>query len=140
MAQNVLVDSGFWFALYNSRDQYHSKAEEIFSVIEEFRKIIPWPTLYEVVNTRFVKKKRHKMFEKIIKQSTTIKISDFQYRNSALDFVNNASVNYRNYSLVDVIIRNMLKDANLKIDVLVTFNPIDFNDICIPRSIEMLNA
>ncbi len=137
MSHNILIDSGFWFALYEPRDQYHSKAEEIFFVIEEFKKIIPWPTLYEIINTRFIKRKHYISFDKIIKQSKTIKISDVQYRQSALSSINSTS---KYLSLVDAIIRSMLEDSNLKIDALVTFNAIDFSDICYSRSIEILNA
>lgn len=67
MAQNILYDTGYWFALYDKRDNY-----------------------------------------------------------------------YKKYSLVDLIIRAMLLDVNLRIDALITFNSADFEDICWKKNIELL--
>lgn len=54
---NVLVDTGFWFALYDEKDQYHNKALKVMDRLINSRFLIPFPTLYETLNTSFVKKK-----------------------------------------------------------------------------------
>lgn len=53
---NVLVDTGFWFALYDEKDQYHNKALKVMDRLINSRFLIPFPTLYETLNTSFVKK------------------------------------------------------------------------------------
>ena len=40
---------------------------------------------------------------------------------------------------VDMVIREMLEDRNLKIDVMITFNPNDFIDVCIAKNIEIVS-
>jgi predicted nucleic acid-binding protein len=140
MSQNILIDSCFWFALFEHRDSEHNNANDIFDVIIDFNKIIPWPTLYEVINTRFVRKRYVDEFDRILKEPKTIKVSDLAYRENGLLLYNSAALKYKNYSLVDIIIRNMIEDVNLKIDVLVTFNRSDFEDICYRKSIEILDA
>ena len=47
--------------------------------------------------------------------------------------------NDRGISLVDNIIRVMLKDGSHKIKALVTFNSKDFEDICYEEGIELIN-
>ena len=44
----------------------------------------------------------------------------------------------KTYSLVDAVIREILKDKNLQIDYLATFNTRDFIDICAKRKIEIV--
>ena len=51
----LLVDTGYFFALFNSRDQYHEKAVEKQEWLDELPIALPWPILYETLNTRFVK-------------------------------------------------------------------------------------
>jgi hypothetical protein len=43
-------------------------------------------------------------------------------------------------SLVDRVIREMLEDRSLGLDVMVTFNQRDFADVCERRRIEILGG
>jgi hypothetical protein len=42
-------------------------------------------------------------------------------------------------SLVDITLRLMLDDVNLKIDALITFNVGDFVDVCSAKGIELIS-
>lgn len=46
----LLVDSGFFFALFNERDRYHADAVEKREWLEILSLVIPWPVLYETIN------------------------------------------------------------------------------------------
>ena len=49
----------------------------------------------------------------------------------------NRNIDRRTISLVDAVIREMLADTNIKIDSFITFNPSDFQDVCLRRRIEI---
>lgn len=139
MPKNVAADSGFWFALFNERDKYHFDAKSIEQDFFVHRIIVPWPTLYETINTRFSRKKHNLVRLKVLmERSNTIIVDDSAYRNASLEQVLNASQPYAPYSLVDHVIRSMLADAKLRIDAMITFNQKDFFDICLNRRIEIL--
>lgn len=55
-SKTLLVDSGFFFALFNPRDRYHADACEKQDWLEILSIVIPWPILYETINTRFVRR------------------------------------------------------------------------------------
>ena len=138
--KNILIDTGFWIALYNTRDQYHENANEIIELIRNENILIPWPTLYEFLNTRFVKDPRRiEGFAIFVKKSVTL-IDDAEYRAEAFNifFGSFNKKNRKTLSLVDLIIREILTDTSLKIDYLATFNSGDFADVCQRRQIEIL--
>lgn len=138
MNKFILIDSGFWFALYNRTDQYHQDAVELADLLEDNTILIPWPSLYETINTRFCRNKNTIVgFESFIKNPNTKLINDVRYRDSELLEIFTSN---RNLSMVDRIIRSILSDTNYKIDYLLTFNPGDFIDICNYRRIEILNS
>jgi predicted nucleic acid-binding protein len=67
LGKTVLIDTGFWYALYNGRDQYHEEAEKKADLLETSTILIPWPCLYETFNTRFAKNiLAVRQFEKIL--------------------------------------------------------------------------
>ena len=45
--ERLLVDSGFFFALFEPRDQHHANARERQEWLEIASVVIPWPILYE---------------------------------------------------------------------------------------------
>ena len=47
----LLVDSGFFFALFDPRDQHHAAARDKQEWLEMFSFVMPWPILYETINT-----------------------------------------------------------------------------------------
>ena len=142
MSNKVLIDTGFWFALYFPRDQYHEQALELFDLISINASIlIPWPTLYETLNTRFVKQKDvMRKFEKVLYNSETLLVDDKYLKDNALEaiFSDRFIFTRPKVSLVDAYIREIIADESFKIDYLFTFNPDDFRDICAYRKITIL--
>lgn len=132
----LLVDSGFWLALYDSTDPYHTLALKNGDLVEDLPLIVPWPVLYETVNTRMVKRAAFVSFERVLKRNSTWLLDDSPYREGCLDDA--FSFGGRALSLVDLVIRRMLEDTNLRIDGLLTFNLKDFADVCSSRRIEIM--
>lgn len=137
---NVLIDTGFWYAFYNAGDEFHKAAESIMDVLDKHNILIPFPSLYETINTKFSRKKEWmKCFNQLIKSSKCTLISDDQYKDYTLDLSMHSSIEKsRAISMVDMVIRQMLDDVDLKIDALITFNPDDFADICRKRNKRMI--
>ncbi|MDR2125752.1 MAG: hypothetical protein LBP63_02830 [Prevotellaceae bacterium] len=137
---NVIIDSGFWFALYDPSDAYYTEANNIAEHLNNNNVIIPFPTLYESINTRFMKNSTAKTeFENILKRSNVKIVDDEPVKNDALRITFTDESKKRNLSLVDNIIRLILEDVNYKIDYLITFNKKDFIDICKKRNIKILD-
>jgi predicted nucleic acid-binding protein len=128
--KTVLIDTGFWFAIYYKGDQYHKEATAIYNKIQNSQILIPWPTLYEVLNTDFINERIWvENFEKLLKKNNVKRIDDTKYKELALEESMSKSVEKGNISLVDGIIRQMLSDLDIKIEYFVTFNHKDFIDI-----------
>jgi hypothetical protein len=138
--KNLLLDSGFWYALYDARDQYHEEATQFTEYLEFYNLLIPWPSLYETLNTRFV---RHpewlRAFEHYLHRPDIVRLPDEGYRDTALNSVLSIGRGWRSISLVDMVIRSMIADPNIKIDVMITFNQDDFTDVCLTRNIEIIS-
>jgi len=135
--QHILTDTGFWFALFDKKDQYHKQALEIANKIDTNHYfVLPFPSLYETLNTTFIKNNRY-VFDRFLKTHHIITIYDSKYANQALDECLKPS-NYQ-YSLVDIVMRMMILDVNLSIHALITFNEKDFSDVCQQRSIEIFS-
>ncbi len=139
--ERILVDTGFWIALFNQRDGYHNDAQELLDLIIETNIVLPWPTLYETVNTRLSKNRNGvSQFEKILQLPNKVLLDDAEYKERALKFsIENSVSSRRPISLVDSIIREVLSDINVNINYLITFNKRDFIDLCIKRRIDILN-
>lgn len=138
---NILIDTGFWFAFYDEGDQYHKKAVEMMDSIQKHQILIPYPSLYETINTRFSKKTNWlSSFEHLIMSHICTLIQDDKYKADTLNMTMASSLrNRRPISLVDMVIRQMLDDVNLKTDAIVTFNPEDFYDVCQHKNIMLVN-
>jgi predicted nucleic acid-binding protein len=138
---NIIIDTGYWYALFDARDEYHIEANELADYLELGNILIPYPTLYESINTRFSKRPEWmEEFKKIIERDNVTLIDDADYKESALNLTFETTLlQNRPISLVDTIIRIMLDDKNLKIDYLLSFNIGDFFDICQKRRIEFIN-
>ena len=137
MPKRIIADSGYWFALFNERDDYHCEAMVIQEEIEVHSLLIPWPTLYEAINTRFIRRKHDAIrLKRFLDLPSTVLLVDDPYREESLAFVLGNSIH--SFSLVDHVVRSMLADESLSIDGFIGFNPRDFYDICYSRGIEML--
>jgi predicted nucleic acid-binding protein len=133
---NILIDTGFWYAFYDECDEYHNKAMQIMPYLEKHTILIPYPSLYETINTRFSKRKVWmSSFRNLMSSPTCALIHDEGYKEITLRMTYNSSLeNNRPISLVDMVIRQMLDDVNLKSDAIVTFNPEDFYDVCLRKN------
>lgn len=141
MAKTIILDTGFWYALYDERDQFHDKALLYSDYLHPHKLIIPWPSLYETLNSRFVKHSAWvTSFESYIRKPSVEIIPDEPYKNDALNKIFSADKKQRKYSLVDLIIREIISDNSIKVDSILTFNISDFFDICNKRKIENFNG
>ena len=136
----ILVDTGFWIAAFDRRDDYFMQAQEKFELFELFQVVLPWPTLYETLRTRLVRNPvaLHR-FESFLKNPRVSFLDDAPFRDSALEIAIESSLRgKRPLSMVDCMIRLAIEDENTKIDYLATFNKADFFDICARYSVEIL--
>lgn len=140
MAKYVLIDSGYWFGLYDNKDSYRDVSVELSKIIYDYTIIIPYPSLYEVLNSTFVKNKiALESMEAMMKSEKVEFIMDGDYRETALKNVYEVHKSpIPKISLVDSIIREIVKDVNVKIDALITYNGRDFRDVCDIRNIPIL--
>ena len=123
MTFNILIDTGFWIALFDKRDYLSNEADRIAKEIETFNCIIPFPTLYEFINSNLSRRDTRDQFERFIKQSNVFRISDKKYKKDAFKNVFlNMKHGKQDVSLVDEVIKLMLQDKNLKIDYFVSFD------------------
>jgi len=137
--KNILIDSCFWIALYYERDGNHNIAKQTWKALEDYNLILPFPTLYEFIDTRFVKRIDIKeSFNKVLKNPKNFKIGDVKYKDNAIFKLFES--NYHTYSLVDLIIREMILDTNLNINGLITYNKKDFLDVCSIRNVEIYSG
>jgi predicted nucleic acid-binding protein len=136
--KTILIDTGFWYAFCDVRDGYHEQAERKGALLETSMVLFPWPCLYETFNTRFAKNTLavHR-FERLLRQPHITLLSDLPYRDAALEAGMRAVVS-RSMALVDMVIRFILDDVNVRKHGLLTFNHGDFSDLCRKHRIEML--
>ena len=140
MAKTILTDTGYWLGLVDSKDQYHEVANTLAQIIEGNQIIFPWPCLYETISTRLARRREQLLFfEELLKKPEIILFDDTDYKINALEEVFRSNRLGFTHSLTDSVIREILKDINVKINYLVTFNNRDFEDICQKRQIEILN-
>jgi predicted nucleic acid-binding protein len=141
--KKLLIDTGFWIALFTEDDKYFERANKTWGIISKYKLIVPWPTMYETLNTRFVNKvERFVKFRQAIKKQNVSLIEDSIYKENAWSMLLNdfpPEKGKKHPSFVDGIIREMLIDKELKIDYLVTYNPSDFSEVCNQHKITLLD-
>lgn len=139
-AKTVLADTGFWYAFYDARDPYHAQAEQKDYLLQSANVLLPWPCLYETFNTRFAKNKiAVRRFAALLRQTHVVLLRDEPYREVALEAaIKMTLVASRSIALVDMVIRLILEDINVRKHGLLTFNQRDFSDLCRKHQIEML--
>lgn len=141
MPKIVLTDTCFWIGLLDPKDQYHEISKSVVGLIDNHRIIFPWPCLYETISTHLTKHRERLLYlEEFIRKPYIELFDDSNYKDKALSeiFQLNKFSGFT-YSLPDSIIREILKDINVKVNYLVTYNNRDFEDICQQRSIEIIN-
>ena len=68
---NVIVDTGFWYSFLGTREQVrHSVAEVVFGKLNNLDAnfLVPFPTLYEAINTKLLKDKYRDKADWFLKQ------------------------------------------------------------------------
>ena len=135
----LLVDTGFFFALFDERDSYHASAREQSEWLDSLSIILPWPVLYETLNTRFSKRRTHlDRFRAIVELPDTVLLDDSPYRLESYDAVMTATRTGSPISLVDAVLRAIIEDVNVPVDAMLTFDRADFADICSKHDVELL--
>jgi predicted nucleic acid-binding protein len=137
MAKKVLVDTGFWIALLTKSDRHHQTALVLDDDLAVHHLLIPWPTLFEFVDTRLARNPADAVRLKgvLLREGNEL-VNDAPYRDQSLQYTLNHQGH--GYSLVDHILRSMMEDPKIRIDGFVGFNHNDFYDVCARRNIEML--
>jgi len=118
MAKRVLLDTCFWFALYEARDAHHEEALILAEDLAFDNLVIPWPCLYETLNTRFVgRAERLASFRGLLRRQNVTLLMDEPYRERALVSVFEPRRGGMQVSLVDAVIREMLRDLSIRLDL-----------------------
>ena len=140
--KRFIFDTCFWFALFDSRDHFHEQATSIFKTMEhnEIKILIPFPSLYETLNTEFVKCKEqlHRLDQIVQRREKVFLIEDSNYKDLAYDCTINQKEGMK-VSLVDNIIMAMASDSKLHIDGIISFNERDFVPFCQERGITLIS-
>lgn len=131
MKLKVVLDTGFWIALFDpAKDPKNGvEAERMAEEIEDEDLIIPFPTLYEFVNSRLSRREAKLQLERLLSRPNIIKLSDTKYKDKALEnFFMKSKLDYSDVSLVDEILKLIIADKNLKIDYIASFDQGLLND------------
>jgi len=81
--KRLIVDSCVWFALLDESDDKHCYADKIKKVLDLHELIVPFPTLYETINTRLARNEYHQMeglFGQLYKEGHVTLVPDTEYR------------------------------------------------------------
>lgn len=121
----IIIDTCFWIALYNPEKHVERKDDIDFitEFIEDEEIIIPFPSLYEFLNSRFSRRNDALHFQKLLAKPNYIKFDDNPYKDTALiSFFEKAINEYNDVSLVDEIIKEIIATETPKIDYLISFD------------------
>ncbi len=115
--ESVVVDTGVWYALCDSRDNNYGQADAKAELLSILNVVVPWPTAYETLRTRFVKNTpAFRQFERLLKAPHVLFLEDEKYRASAFDLSLESSLRKtRPLSMVDCLIRLVIDDPNTNI-------------------------
>ena len=137
MPKKELVDSCYWIGLFYPRDNHHFEARKIEPFLSQHTMLIPWPTMFEFVDTRLSRRREDSLrFRRFAEGPNALLIDDAPYRAGAFQGVFGNP--HGRYSLTDYMLRSMIEDVNLSIDALVTWNKSDFADVCSRHKVELL--
>lgn len=137
----ALVDSGFWIALLHERDDHHQDALNKSETLRNLTYILPWPTLYETLSTRLVRRPDlvRQFVDSFLKRPNATLWDDSPYRDSALEkTLSHELIRKHPLSLVDNVLREMIADRNIRLNYLFTYNIRDFTDVCKRRNLELI--
>lgn len=139
-----LCDSCFVISLADNTDVMHNAS---CSYLQSHKTghyyLIPYPSMFETLSQRMVDNALALMrLEHIFLKNTEVNvayISDQSFRDISLaECMNDRQNIARHLSLVDTIIRNMVKSKNIRKDALISFNAGDFRDVCTQNGVDMI--
>ncbi len=138
--EHALADTGFWYALFDHRDQHYREAGEIAELLDAVQIVIPWPSLYETLRTKLVRNTAQlQRFEHFLKSRHIVYLDDNHYRDAAFELALESSLRKgRPLSMVDCLIRLIIDDRNINIRYLFTYNRADFIDVCNKHRVELI--
>lgn len=124
--KTLIIDTGYWIALFNPEKNVdkHDIVEFVTEIINDYQVLIPFPTLYEFLNSKFSRNRKAINFKNELSKPQYIMIDDSKYKELALSnfFEKTQHLNNEDVSLVDEVIKGMIDDTNLKTDFLITFD------------------
>lgn len=129
----AIADSGYWFALSMEQDQYHRAAVDTKQnlKIRQIQVLKPLPTMFEVFNTKFVK--RYQMmpewFKTELQDPKGFLSTDWQEPDLHLELAAPVQLQRNKLSLVDFALREALgrlAKEYYPLKYLITTNPGDF--------------
>src|SRR6266436_6047392 len=128
----VIVASGVWYAMFDTHDGNYDRVADKADLLPMLTIVIPWPSAYETLRTKFVKKTiALQRFEDFLRAPNIAFVDDASFRDAALTLCMESSLRRkRPLSMVDCLIRLMIDDLNTDIRYLATFNKRDFIDVC----------
>ena len=108
--------------------------------LDQFSVVLPWPILYETVNTRIARRRAElSRLDAVIRRPTTTRLDDSPYRIECYEKISRKTqMLQQSTSLVDYIMLAILDDSNVRIDAMLTFNHRDFKTFCAQKNIEYL--
>lgn len=140
MSEGVLVDTGFWITRFDPREAEHGKAVERADFVERLTLVFPWPLLYEVLRTRFVRRPDWvARLDERLKRPKVVFVDDHDYYEQAYALTVDFATRFkRPISMVDMLCRLIRSDPKIRIRYLLTINPRDFHDVCRSNRVEIL--
>lgn len=139
MPKVVLADTCIWYSIYNNRDCINqADIDALVDIMNGMTILMPWPVTYETLRTRFSKNKASMIeFEALLRSSNVVQFDDSPYREKAKAQCFMSAKIGRSLSLVDCLLRELLDDINVGVDLFVSDNKDDFADVCASRGIDL---
>lgn len=119
------------------RDAHHEEAIARREWLDKLRIVLPWPILYETLNTRFTRKSAWIQEFEIIMDRAEL-VDDRPYRDKILGAAFGNTGFRAELSLVDRVMMEVAQDKNVRIGAMLTFNHRDFEVFCAQNRIEYL--
>ena len=140
-AGRVLIDTGFFIALFNGRDQHHASSRQMEEWLDTIPILLPWPILYETMNTRLVRRPESlARFGAFTRSTEMMLLDDTLYREESLSALLSPNSAKGSLSLVDAVLCSIIEDVNVPISAMLTFNERDFLTVCAQNNVELISV
>jgi hypothetical protein len=149
--RRFLLDSSYLFALYSDEGERSRFALKSFADLfseEGNVLLVPWPVLYESLNSEFSSSKTNWLERLSIDWSRLRRLNRLELVDDApfrqvtveewLGFSEEKFGRFRGLSLVDRILMALVEDRTQNVEGLLTFDLRDFSGFCEKRGIEII--